>query len=286
MAFKDMVSVITGGAGGIGLALARAVVTRGGAVALADLSREKAQAAAEEFSGHVRAYRCDVSDRADVEALAADVLADFGAVDLVFANAGVAVGGPLTETDPREFDWMFDVNVRGTFNTISVFAPVLRARAATGRPARFILTGSENSVGLPTTAVMTAYTATKHAVLAMADGLRRDLADSGVGVTVFCPGLVNTRIWDSRANRQDRYGGAEAWPAEQAAQMSRQVAAHGQDPDAMAALVFAGMERDEVLVITDPKIRFFAETRGALVADALDVLDARLASEAGGAPAV
>ena len=209
-------SVITGAAGGIGASLARRLAGQGHRIAAVDLSLERAQALATSLGSGARGYGCDVSDAAQVEALAAQVLADFDGIHMLFANAGVAIGGKLTETSGDEFRWLFDVNVLGAFQIIRAFIPALIEQGRAGASARVVLTGSENALGLPETAEMTAYTATKHAILAMADGLRRDLAGTGVEVHVFCPGVVATRIWDGRAYRQQRYGGAAPASAEMA----------------------------------------------------------------------
>jgi short-subunit dehydrogenase len=198
--------------------------------------------------------------------------------DALFSNAGVAIGGKLTDADIREVAWLMEVNVVGTVRTIQAFMPHLLHRAEAGGRPRIILTGSENSIGLPSTGEMTAYTATKHAVLALADGLQRDLAGSGVGVSIFCPGLVNTRLWDSRSTRQARYGGAEAVDAERASMLETLVAQHGQDPAQTARLCLEGIDRDEFLIITDPHIRFLADARREQVYAALDRLDASLAN--------
>ena len=282
--FKYLRAVVTGGAGGIGGAIARALAARGARVAVTDLFQEKAVAAAQALGGGARGYRCDVTDRQEAEGIAAAVARDFGGIDLVFANAGVWVGGRLTEIEPREFDWLFDVNVRGAFNTVQAFVPLLLQQAAAGGRARFILTGSENSVGVPTTAFMTAYTATKHAVLAMADGLRRDLDGTGVGVSLLCPGPVNTGIWDARRARHDRYGGAAVADPELAAVVSKQLAAHGQHPDETARLCLEGVANDEFMIITDPTMRAYASARQREVTAALDRLDARLSATHGSRP--
>jgi NAD(P)-dependent dehydrogenase (short-subunit alcohol dehydrogenase family) len=196
---------------------------------------------------------------------------------MLFVNAGVAVEGKLPETDPREFEWMFDVNVVGAFRTVLAFMPLLHKSAEQGRVARVVFTGSENSVGLPTIGEMTAYTATKHAVLALADGLRRDLKDTGIKVSIFCPGLVNTGLWDSRGRRQPRYGGAESLSEQEVEAMKSLFAAQGQDPALTARISLEGIERDEFLIITDPAIRSFATSRNEEVYRALDTLDDFLA---------
>lgn len=277
--FIGAVAVVTGGGGGIGAALARALAAKGVRVAIADISLDEATATAKAIGEGARAYRCDVTDTAEVEALAADVLRDFGGVNLVFANAGVWLAGALHETSRADFQFLFDVNVGGVFNTVRAFTPLLLQQAARGGLAHIVLTGSENSVGLPNVGVNSAYTATKHAVLAMGDALRRDVKDSGVGVSVLCPGAVNTRIWDGRRARQDRYGGAAEIAAEAARSVTTALAQHGQDPDVTARLCLAGVENGEFVIIADPKIRDFATRRHREVEAALDHVDERLARD-------
>jgi NAD(P)-dependent dehydrogenase (short-subunit alcohol dehydrogenase family) len=271
------VAVITGGASGIGFSFARALIEKGMRVAIADISAERAASAAETFGDAAKGYRCDVADAESIGELALAVERDFGGINMLFVNAGVAVGGKLPETDPREFEWMFDVNVVGAFRTVLAFMPLLHKSAEQGRVARVVFTGSENSVGLPTIGEMTAYTATKHAVLALADGLRRDLQDTGIKVSIFCPGLVNTGLWDSRGRRQPRYGGAESLSEQEAKAMKSLFAAQGQDPALTARISLEGIERDEFLIITDPAIRSFATSRNEEVYRALDTLDDFLA---------
>lgn len=273
--FSGAIAVITGGASGIGLSLAKALAKDGARVAIADISADRADAAAADIGASARGYRCDVSDRAAVLALAADIQHEFGDAQFVFANAGVFVLEKLHETRPADFDWLFDVNVRGVFNTIQSFAPQLLAQASRGKRCRMILTGSENSVGLPFEGIMTAYTATKHAILAMGDGLRRDLEGTGVGVTVLCPGPVNTDIWNARRVRQERYGGAEPAALEVEDAMNK-VFTTFVHPDVTAHLCLEGVVRDEFLVITDPRIRAYADQRHAEVSAALDRLDTHL----------
>lgn len=272
--FAGLRVVVTGGGSGIGRALCEALAERGARVAVADLLVETARDVASSIGNEAKAYACDVSDREQVLALAEAVAADFGGVDMVFANAGVALGGKLCDTDPREFAWLFDVNVGGVFHTAQAFVPMLRTSAAEGHPARFVITGSENSVGLPLTAPTSAYTATKHAVLGMADALRRDLADDKVAVSIICPGVVATRVWDARRARPDRYGGASAMPADYAAHAEKAMAQHGMRAEETVAQVIAAVERGDYLIITDPRIRKITEPRAAAVEAALATCDA------------
>jgi NAD(P)-dependent dehydrogenase (short-subunit alcohol dehydrogenase family) len=219
------VAVITGGASGIGFALARALVEKGMRVAIADISAERAASAAEAIGAAAKGYLCDVTDAGSVGELALAIERDFGGINMLFVNAGVAVEGKLPETDPREFEWMFDVNVFGAFRTVLAFMPLLHKAAGQERVARVVFTGSENSLGIPINGMLTAYTATKHAVLALADGLREHQL---VGQSRETPGPlwwrpsavragggarqrpVCCRRPGSRTDRQDQPGGDRA----------------------------------------------------------------------------
>jgi NAD(P)-dependent dehydrogenase (short-subunit alcohol dehydrogenase family) len=272
--FARLEVVVTGGGSGIGRALCEALAQRGARVAVADLLVETAREVAERIGNGARAYACDVSDRTQVQALAHAVAADFGGADMVFANAGVALAGKLCDTDPREFAWLFDVNVGGVFHTAQAFMPMLLASADSGRPARIIITGSENSVGLPLSGPSSAYTATKHALLGMADALQRDLAEDSVAVSIFCPSLVATRVWDARRARPERYGGPSAMPEDYANFADKSLKQFGMRPEDTVAQVIAAIERGEHLIITDPRIRQITTPRAAAVEAALATCDA------------
>ena len=279
--YADRCAVVTGGGSGIGAALAAALAQRGAHVAVADISGDDAAGVAARIGPAARAYQCDVSDIDSVRALRSDVARDFRSVNFLFANAGVFIEGPLHETRPEELAWLFDVNVKGVYNAVHTFAPMLLEQGAKQAPARVVMTGSENSLGLPFQGVMSAYTATKHAVMAIADALRRDLEGTGVGVTIICSGAVDTRIWDARRARPDQYGGAAAAPqdlAERAAEIFRTI---GQRPDVTARLCLEAVEQDRFLVIADAKIGDYARKRHDEVLEALDWLAAQPLDDVG-----
>lgn len=186
-------AVITGGASGIGLAVARELGLRGSKVLLADLPGERldmAVAALGDAGVEAGAQACDVADAAQVEALAEAAFERFGKVDLVFNNAGI--GGPrgrLWEVDPAEAKAHFEVNFWGVWHGCRAFAPRL---AAQDSPSAIYNTGSENSwfCAVPHTA---AYIAAKHAVLGLTESLRGDLP-SHVHAGLVVPGWVHTAI--------------------------------------------------------------------------------------------
>lgn len=271
--FKNSVAVVTGGASGIGRALCLGAAARGARIAVVDVESGRAGLVVEEIcaSGALaRAYRCDVADMTQVSALAEQIRIDFGGVNLVFNNAGVAAGGTVEDSTSADAAWMLSVNFTGVFNGIKAFLPLLRQAQAAGLTAHIVNTGSENSLGVPVIGPMSIYTATKHAVLGLSDALRRDLVGSGIGVSLLCPGLVTTDVFDARRNRPTNFGGPERASPEHAVKVRALLAAEGQDPALTAELCFAGMERGDFLIITDPKIRVLAEKRHQEVNVALD----------------
>ncbi|GAA3217251.1 SDR family NAD(P)-dependent oxidoreductase [Nonomuraea helvata] len=176
-------AVVTGAAGGIGRALAARLRSTGARVVLADVDAAALAGAAAELEAD--AVRTDVSDAAQVEALAAAV----PDVDLVCLNAGIVgrdLGAPW-EVSPEDWDRVFAVNVGGVVNGLRAFVPRL---LAAGRPAHILITAS--LAGLVTFPAGGAYAASKHAVVALAEQAALALADTPVGVTMLCPALVRT----------------------------------------------------------------------------------------------
>lgn len=208
--FSGRVAVVTGAASGIGLAVTERLLAEGMRVVLADvepeaLEREVTRLA--DAGGDVVGVRCDVRDADAVKALADQTLAHFGAVHVVMNNAGVAPVGPMLETTPADWRWVFDVNVMGVVNGVLAFGPILK-EAGEGH---IVNTASE--AGLVTNPVLGMYCASKHAVVGLTEALYRELDDSGVGVHVLCPNLVKTKIFHSERNRDDPF---EMTPAQTA----------------------------------------------------------------------
>ncbi len=248
-------AVVTGGGNGIGRAIALALARRGADVAVADIELDAAeQVAAEVAAEGVRslAIAADVTRPEDVTALAETAWRAFGGVQLLFNNAGVIQPTkPLADTSREDFDWCFAVNVGGVMNCIREFAPRF---VASGARCWIVNTGSEHSLGVPHL-YAGLYTATKHAVLGLSDVLRRELPDR-VGVSVLCPGIVESTLWRASERRQDRFGGAV--PADPAAAATMQM---GLPAEQVAQAVIAGVEAGNFYILTHPHVVEYARSR-------------------------
>lgn len=237
-------AVITGAASGIGAALADYLAARGTHVILADIDADRAETVASAIrakGGTATACSVDHADRSSIEALAGFAKAELESIDLVVANAGVGAGGPLWSTPQRNIDWVMAVNLMGPIWMAQAFVPLL---IEADRPSRFALTGSEHSLGLPARGGQASiYTVSKHAVLGVAETLRRDLAETQVEVSIICPAVVLTEIWNPLRTRHDRFGGPRI--------MERRTSTEpGLTPDEAAARILDGFDAGEFYIFT------------------------------------
>lgn len=207
---KDLsgkVAFITGGASGLGLGMAKAFGREGMKVMLADIDQAVLAGALQELRDlQVRAEGviCDVGSRGSVREAALKTIATFGKVHVVCNNAGVAAGGPIGSVGERDWDWIMDVNLMGVVYGTEVFAPLIDSH---GEGGHFVNTASmAGMIGFPNAEP---YCATKFAVVAMSEGWAGQLAAKNIGVSVLCPGFVQTRIYDSHRNKPARYGAAD-----------------------------------------------------------------------------
>ena len=258
--------VVTGGANGIGAALAsEAAARRASPVVIVDVDSDAAQTAAAVLPGAV-AYSCDVSDAAQVDELAETVEREHGPPALVCVNAGVMVPpSPLLQVAAADATWLLGVNVLGVFHTLSAFGRRMTAGSESGW---LLVTGSEHSLGVPHPNAGL-YTASKHAVLGMCDVLRAELPDH-VGVSVLCPGLTASKLWNSAAHRPEHHGGAASGDPAAGAFMEQM----GMDAATVAQRAFDGVEAGHFLIPTHYNARSYAQRRAADAEEAFERLAA------------
>jgi len=180
---------VTGGASGIGLGAVKGLAARGVAVTAADFNQDALSDLLAEGNPKIRGVHMDVRDREAWAAAKAEAEADFGPVDLLFGNAGIAsVGFDLADMDPESFDRIVGVNLFGAFNGISAFAAAMRER---GR-GHIVSTASIVGIASPKHGVGGNYVASKFGIIGLSEVLRMEMAPHGVGVSVLCPGHIAT----------------------------------------------------------------------------------------------
>jgi NAD(P)-dependent dehydrogenase (short-subunit alcohol dehydrogenase family) len=263
---------VTGGAGGIGLALGRAFAEAGMKVMLADIETDALSAAVKslhEVGPEVRGVVCDVADPVSVDRAAAAAIEAFGKVHVVCNNAGVAAAGGIDNILLDNWRWVLDVNLMGVLHGIRAFLPHIRAHCEGGH-----IVNTASMAGMNGGLGFSPYTASKFAVVGMSEGLCEQLKPYGIGVSVLCPSFVRTRIHESGRNRPERYGETQTFdPASPAGQMLAFIAASiaaGLDPADVAAKVLAAIRDDELYVFTHPDMRGGVDGRFAAIQAAMD----------------
>jgi len=202
--FKDAVALITGGASGIGAALAKDLVRRGATVILADRQFEAAQELANTLGDKAEAVTLDVRDAdqfADVIRTARD---RHGRIDYFFNNAGIGIGGPVEAHGLDDWRYTIDVNILGVVYGVHAMLPIMRKQGFGHIVNTASMAGQVPCPGL------TAYATTKHAVVGLTRSLRAEYAGTGVAVSAFCPGVIRTEI----LNKGGAFGRGMGWANE------------------------------------------------------------------------
>jgi NAD(P)-dependent dehydrogenase (short-subunit alcohol dehydrogenase family) len=255
--------VITGGAGGIGLAMARRFQRAGMGIVLGDVEKPALDSAVAELGDGTLGVVCDVTSPSSMDELRDAAVDRFGAVHVVCLNAGVAPISPLLDTSPETWRWVIDVNVMGVAHGVCSFGPPLAAQGE----GHVVLTAS--AAGLTSTLALGAYSASKHAVVGLAATLREELHPAGVGVSVLCPGVLKTRIFESERNRPDDVpDDADRAPAQVQTLYRAAVDAAG-DPALAADAVHDAVVDDRLFVLPSPEMNGMITQRLDAIRDAL-----------------
>lgn len=240
--FKDKVAVVTGGGSGIGRAMALALAREGARVVLADLDEAAMDGVARQARGHgveTLAVRTDVTELAQVQALAERAWKAFGAVHVLCNNAGVAAWGGLEKATHRDWQWVLGVNLWGVIHGIEAFVPRMIAGGQRGH-----IVNTASMAGLIASQGLGVYNTSKYAVVGLSETLAKDLKPHGIGVSVLCPMGVETRIRESERSRPAALRNDAA--AEPAVELIGRYLA----PDTVAGMVLDAVRRGELYVIT------------------------------------
>lgn len=250
------VAFITGGASGIGLAIAKVFAGAGMKLVIADLRQDHLDAATEELGragADFQPLRLDVSDRQAVQEAARIANRMYGKVHVLCNNAGVNIIRPVDQASFEDFDWLINVNLGGVINGILSFLPLIKAHGEGGH-----IINTSSVAGIITGPGTGVYSATKFAIRGLSEALRYDLAPLGIGVSVICPGTVSTKLYESEDNRQDRYqGSVDERVMEQRAgtgRLFREVLPKGIDPMRVAERTLQALRENALYVMTHVEV--------------------------------
>jgi NAD(P)-dependent dehydrogenase (short-subunit alcohol dehydrogenase family) len=281
MEIRHRNAFVTGGASGIGLALSQALAEAGANVAIADVNPARLDEATTMIGNmgvRVCGIHLDVTDR-EAYARAADAAERaIGPIHLLCNNAGVGFLGPIKHASYADWDWVLGVNLGGTVNGVQTILPRILAHGEGGH-----IVSTASAAGLFGSTFAGIYVAAKMAVVGFMEVLRDELASDGIGVSVLCPHLVRTHIYEHADLRPERYANTAEMPLPPGFSDKLRAANDcGMDPAEVASQVIAAIRANRLYVITHPELRQPIEQRyRAMLASIAtgDVDPARLAAE-------
>jgi NAD(P)-dependent dehydrogenase (short-subunit alcohol dehydrogenase family) len=285
MKVDGKVAFITGGGSGVGLGMAKAFVAAGMRVAIADARPDHLEAATAELGGAVHPIRLDVTDREGFARAADETERELGRVHVLCNNAGINLFNDMTEATYQDWDWVLGVNLGGVVNGVVTFVPRIKAH---GEGGHVVNTASMAAfVAGPGAGI---YTTAKFAVHGLSDALRWSLLPHGIGVSMVCPGLVKSKIYESDKVRPAELS-AEVTPADQEfMRLLPGMHEAGMAPEEMGEKVLRAIRRNDFYVFTHPEHRdelreIFDETIAAfpdepVPADRLAIEEGRRAGKA------
>lgn len=251
--FAGKVAFITGGASGVGLGQAKVLARAGAKVVLADIRDDHLDSALTYFrSIDVPAHGIllDVTDRTAFERAARETERTVGPVQLLFNTAGVSMFGPLEESTYDDYDWMMGVNFGGVVNGIRTFVPRMIAHGEGG-----YIVNTASMSGLIAAGPAGIYSASKFAVVGLSQALKQSLDRHDIGVSVLCPGNVNSNIAESTLTRPAHLSNTGYHFDADVMTAFRNIYSAGMDPVELAEHTLAAMGRNQLYVIPYPEMR-------------------------------
>lgn len=245
---------ITGGASGLGLAMAQSFTGAGMKVAIADVQEDALAAAQEVFTesnAEVITIKVDVTDRQALEEAADETEAAFGRIHVVCNNAGVAASGNIKDHSFQDWDWLMGVNVDGVINGIQVFTNRILSHGEGGH-----IVNTASMAGLLPIAALSIYNTTKFAIVGLSEAIAQDLAEFDVGVSVLCPGFVDTNIYTSERNRPAAFGGEDASSFNLPDDSNQEVSFDGMIEASMVGdMVLHAIQTNELYIFSHPEFQ-------------------------------
>jgi NAD(P)-dependent dehydrogenase (short-subunit alcohol dehydrogenase family) len=250
---------VTGAASGIGLGIATALAQAGVKVMLCDIEKgalDAAVAGLRATNADVEGVLADVSLKDQLQAAADATVAKYGKVHILVNNAGVGGGGSYARWPEAVTSWVVGVNLLSVIDGMAIFGPLIESHGEGGH-----IVSTASIAGL-LSGSGSLYNVTKYGVVALSEGVRQELAPRGIGVSVLCPGFINTNIADSARMVPERFADAIA--------NLRQRLAAGIDPLYVGELVREGIEGDWPYIFTDTEFEPFIEARFANIKAGFD----------------
>lgn len=241
--FEGKTALVTGAASGIGRAMAERFAAEGMELVLVDVDEPGLERAVADLGGE--AHVIDVTDPEALEALSRNV----PTVHVLCPNAGVAPVGPVLDMDKATWDWLLGVNLLQVVHLTRLFGPRMVAQG----DGHIVYTAS--GAGIMAVPTLGPYCVTKHGVVALAETLFLELQGTGVGVSVLCPGLVKTGIFESERNRPERFGGAEHQADETQQFHQSLLSGTGMAPSVVADLVFEAIRHETLWILPHEELK-------------------------------
>jgi NADP-dependent 3-hydroxy acid dehydrogenase YdfG len=250
---EGKVAFITGGANGAGFGMAQVFIRNGMKVVIADIRQDSLDRAMEHFrnNSNIHAVRLDVTDREAFAAAADETERVFGKVHIVCNNAGINLFVPIEECTYNDWDWVMGVNFGGVVNGIQTLMPRIQKHGEGGH----IVNTASMAAFLPS-ALAGIYTASKYGVRGLSEALRLSLYQHNIGVSVFCPGLINSVIYESEKVRPPQFTSPEnTAKSQETMDILPEIHKAGMDPEEVGEKVLAGIRRNDLYIFSHPEFR-------------------------------
>jgi NAD(P)-dependent dehydrogenase (short-subunit alcohol dehydrogenase family) len=253
--FDGKVAFITGGASGIGLGLAHTFTSAGMKVVIADIRQDHLDEAVASFKNRqadVHTIQLDVSDRDAMASAAQETMRVFGKVHILCNNAGINLFGSIQQATYEDWDWILKVNLGGVINGIQSFLPGMISHGEGGH-----IVNTSSMSGIITAGGVGIYATSKFAVTGLSEALRLDLEKENIGVSVLCPGFVNSKIYECTQTRPEQLArSGYSINEEQLVRLKKVHDEIGMDPLEVGRKVLAAIRENRLYIFTHPE---FAE---------------------------